>query len=262
MDDLSRAIEEAARVLPRSQVLMLAAEFERVPNPNPATSPRFVRLVPTPAFQEHTQRLLAAWSASRSALAGSAVALALRAAVRSVEAERESEDIEIVWTGPSSGEVPVRLTREALIDVIRAARDSLIVVSFAAYKVDLVLNELRAAVERKVDVSLVLETSETGGGTLTFDASHAFESLRGAASFYEWPEAKRPALEKGRASLHAKAAIADDDTAFVTSANLTGLAITSNMELGLLIRGGPVPRRLSAHFKQLIFDQVLDRVLG
>jgi cardiolipin synthase len=46
----------------------------------------------------------------------------------------------------------------------------------------------------------------------------------------------------------------------VTSANLTGHGMNENMELGLLVRGGPVPRRLAAHFAQLMTDRVLVKV--
>jgi phosphatidylserine/phosphatidylglycerophosphate/cardiolipin synthase-like enzyme len=40
-----------------------------------------------------------------------------------------------------------------------------------------------------------------------------------------------------------QAAAADDHTALVTSANLTGHALTQNMELGFLVRGGSIPKR-------------------
>ena len=43
--------------------------------------------------------------------------------------------------------------------------------------------------------------------------------------------------------MHAKAAIADKRAALATSANLTGHALDLNMELGLIVRGGPVPAR-------------------
>jgi cardiolipin synthase len=110
-------------------------------------------------------------------------------------------------------------------------------------------------------VHLVLETDEAGGGTLTVDAATAFASLNTVVTFWVWPANKRPLLAAGRASLHAKAAIADDHTALVTSANLTGHGINENMELGLLVRGGPVPPRLAAHFGQLMTDRVLEQVL-
>jgi phosphatidylserine/phosphatidylglycerophosphate/cardiolipin synthase-like enzyme len=82
----------------------------------------------------------------------------------------------------------------------------------------------------------------------------------GSSCFWVWPAEQRPSLPAGTAALHAKAAIADHQTALVTSANLTGHGINENMELGLLVRGGPVPRRLAAHSAQLMADRVLTRV--
>jgi cardiolipin synthase len=60
--------------------------------------------------------------------------------------------------------------------------------------------------------------------------------------------------------LHAKAVTADQRAAFVTSANLTGNALTTNMELGLLVRGGSVPGRLNRHFDHLITQGALRKV--
>jgi phosphatidylserine/phosphatidylglycerophosphate/cardiolipin synthase-like enzyme len=177
-----------------------------------------------------------------------------------VAEERGEESVEVVWTGPRTTAVPVRLTREVLIDVIRDSRQSLFVVSFAAYKVDVILQELAAAADRGVVIRLILESGEAGGGTLTFDAAKAFDQLSNEVTFYYWPEEKRPVLERGRASLHAKAAIADDHMAFVSSANLTGHGILENMELGLLVRGGAIPRRLSEHFRELIADGTLQEI--
>ena len=48
--------------------------------------------------------------------------------------------------------------------------------------------------------------------------------------------------------------------ALVTSANLTGAALGENMELGLLVKGGSAPRRLSRHFMGLIDAGVLEPV--
>jgi cardiolipin synthase len=108
---------------------------------------------------------------------------------------------------------------------------------------------------------MVLETAVGSGGRLAFDAKRAFKGLVGQVRFFEWPVELRQ-LETGDApaAMHAKGAIADEDIVLVTSANLTGSAIDSNMELGLLIRGGPVPRRLARHFRALMADDVLREV--
>ena len=83
------------------------------------------------------------------------------------------------------------------------------------------------------------------------------------AEVYVWPQEMRPTDEAGHhGSLHAKCAVADDEYLFVSSANLTGYALTLNMELGLLVRGGPAPRTITAHFARLIGHGVLQPVAG
>jgi hypothetical protein len=63
---------------------------------------------------------------------------------------------------------------------------------------------------------------------------------------YEWPLDRRPTNGRGDpGALHAKFALADGETLFVTSANLTEAAFEFNMELGAVIRGGPQPTRLA-----------------
>jgi phosphatidylserine/phosphatidylglycerophosphate/cardiolipin synthase-like enzyme len=258
-DELLAAISDIARRIPAGQIARLADALSDCDEPGEAKSSA-VRAIPNPAFADMARRLIRAWE-TKNCVTGLALAVALRASVRAIEEERRQESIEVVWTGPRTTAVPVRLTREVLIDVIRASRESLFVVSFAAYKVNVVLTELTAAVERGVVIRLILESGEAGGGTLVFDAAKAFKSLGDTVAFYIWPTEKRPALKRGRASLHAKGAIADDHMAFVTSANLTGFGIAENMELGLLVRGGPIPLRLRDHFSELIAQRTLQRLI-
>ena len=260
-DALADAVREAALVLPAAQVHQLAATIRPFESPGPAARAAATAAVPTPVARGHARRVAEAWEKS-GGLPGAAVATALRAAADSVERVRASQAIEVVWTGPATPEVPVRLTPEVLAEVICSARSTLILVSFAAYKIAEVSAELAAAAASAVDVRLVLETGGADGGTLKGPgAAAAFTELAGKVSFYQWPADKRPLLPGGKhGSMHAKAALADEHTALVTSGNLTGHAMNANMELGLLVRGGPVPRRLARHFRQLMMDGVLTQV--
>lgn len=260
-EELLTVIKRIARTLPLSHTEALAEAVERHAATTPSARLQAVGAISVPAFAHMAGELLDAWERSPE-VPGIAVALALRAAAGAASGERAEEQIEVVWTGPHTSQVPVRLTREVLLDVIREAERELFIVSFAAYKVELVVAALKAASERGVRVHLVLETERVAGGTLTVDAARAFEELRGVASFYVWPAEKRPVLERGRAALHAKTAVADDRVAFVTSANLTGRAMTQNMELGVLVRGGQTPGRLAAHFHELIAAGVLEEILS
>jgi phosphatidylserine/phosphatidylglycerophosphate/cardiolipin synthase-like enzyme len=46
----------------------------------------------------------------------------------------------------------------------------------------------------------------------------------------------------------------------VSSANLTAFALELNMELGVLVRGGPAPRRVREHFDRMIRAGILVEV--
>ena len=81
------------------------------------------------------------------------------------------------------------------------------------------------------------------------------------AAVYVWPLAHRPLDDKGRhGSLHAKCAVADDAVLFISSANLTAYALSLNMELGVLVRGGGSPGRVAHHFTRLIEHGVIQSV--
>lgn len=252
---MTRALEDEIRStadhFPAGQIETLAAAFARAGSAGAAGG--VDAGLPSPLLREQAKDLIAAWKASPAQLDGAAIALALRVAGATARAIRGEMTVEPVWTGPATAEMSVRLSRAALLEVIGLARHRLILVSYAAYKVNELVDALVAARGRGVDVRFVLETALDSEGALTFDASDAFKALVGQARFYVWPANQRPPGGK----LHVKAAIADEQAALVTSANLTGAALGENMELGLLVRGGSVPRRLSKHFMSLIDDGIL-----
>jgi phosphatidylserine/phosphatidylglycerophosphate/cardiolipin synthase-like enzyme len=51
--------------------------------------------------------------------------------------------------------------------------------------------------------------------------------------------------------MHAKAVVADATIALISSANLSRAAMGANMELGILVRGGSLPRWLVDHVSGL-----------
>ncbi len=244
---LAADIARCARSLPPDQVELLAQAVEHGGGADPGHTRALSSLVPTTPFRTVVGALLQAWEKAGD-VDGRAVALALRAASQASAGARADQHVEVVWTGPE-GHVDVRLTYAVLRQVVRVARRRLTLVSFAAYKVGMVAEELRRAADGGVDVRLVLD-----GGT---DAGKAFATLGAAAQVYTWPPTLLDPHHPDHASLHAKAALADDQVAFVTSANLTGHGLDRNIELGLLVRGGSVPRQLAAHFDGLISDKVL-----
>jgi phosphatidylserine/phosphatidylglycerophosphate/cardiolipin synthase-like enzyme len=60
--------------------------------------------------------------------------------------------------------------------------------------------------------------------------------------------------------VHAKVAVADKTSCFITSANLTGYAMEKNMEAGVLISGGRIPRLLDDHLRSLVDTKTVSPV--
>ena len=136
--------------------------------------------------------------------------------------------------------------------------------TFAAYKVPEVAEALAAAARRRVRLVFVLESDVVSGGKVDFDPlPHLAAELTHAIEVYVWPVAERARDSRGRhGTLHAKFAVADRHRLLVSSANLTEFAFKLNIELGVLLSGGPAPEDAVAQVDQLIRLGVLQRQMA
>lgn len=210
--------------------------------------------VSTPAAAEVVDQLITAWK-STPVTAGELAAM-LIAAKRVFTATAAQQSTELVWTGPTTPFVSARRTEQALLQVINGAEQTLFIISFVAYEVSSIVKALNAANARGVVISVLLELSQDHGGSINFDALGKMKALVPAAKLYAWRD-KAGHFSDGR--VHAKVAVADGRICFVTSANLTGHAMEKNMEAGVLISGGEVPRLLQSHCQSLIDTKCITR---
>lgn len=166
--------------------------------------------------------------------------------------------VEMVWTGPSSGLVPIRHTEQVLKEVIESAKTSLFVVSFVAYDVPSIHKALNDAIERGVNVDILVESSQNSHSKIQVDSVPKMKESVPKANIYIWDQENMDNRSKG--VVHAKCAIADNKDAFITSANLTTAAMERNVELGVLVTGGELPVRLAEHFNSLMKNKTLKLV--
>lgn len=115
------------------------------------------------------------------------------------------------------------------------------------------MRALAQAAERDVVIRVLVERSKEHGGNVAIDSIPMLKQVLPRALLYEW---NKECGDAG-ASVHAKCAVADDEIAFVTSANLTEAAMERNMELGVLVRGGHLPRLLEQHLIALVTTKQL-----
>lgn len=247
MSSLAEAVSRVVHELGDAHVTALAQAYRSAGSAGPQALAAARQAVPAP-HHAAIERLHRRW-ADEPGLAGPALALALESSRQAVR-DSGAPQVEVVVTGPDSAAAPVRLTSEVVTGLIDQATDRVTLVSYAAYRVPVVIDALDAAVIRGVKVSLILESPEklAGGG-----GAHAYAKYR----VYHWPIDRRDLPE---AALHAKAVIVDGRDVLLTSANMTAAAYDRNIELGVLCRGGGVAALVQRHFDALIATGVLDRV--
>lgn len=251
--DLAEVLGELAADLPRPHLNAWVRVLREASEPDATVTASLIEAKSGYALAAKSARLMNAWRAASPVPDGAALALALEATA-SVHGRHAAERTDVVISGPTNDSTMLRLTSSVITEVIRDASKSLLIVSFAAFGVTDVVRELTNAAARGVHIDLVLERTTAQGGTLhgSLDASAAFEAIRGSANFWVWPADRRPVINGSRAALHAKLIAADERIALVGSANLTGKALVSNLELGVILRDPAVARHITRHFQWLM----------
>lgn len=210
--------------------------------------------------KQQLSRFDAAWRMSGD-VAPLEVAAALRGAAATAQLTESRGKVELVWTGPSTGLVPVRYTAQVLCELIESAKEQLFIVSYVAYDVTSITKALQSAVGRQVEINILLERSTGHGGTVTVDSVQTMRNALPSAHIYVWGNAtgdEYGATPVG--SVHAKCAVADGKIAFVTSANLSNAAMDRNMELGIMVRGGSLPENLQKQLDSLVNMGIVERI--
>jgi phosphatidylserine/phosphatidylglycerophosphate/cardiolipin synthase-like enzyme len=163
----------------------------------------------------------------------------LDGAIRAVERARRDLSIDVVWTGPESHIMTSRLTAATIVGLIAEARREIVLVSFATHAEPSISAALESAVARGVSITLLTERHADNPAYAS--AQTPFPEID--AIRLHWPASLRPP----GAALHAKIIVVDDHIALVGSANLTGRAMETNLECGILIRGGSRPQAIHDH---------------
>ena len=190
------------------------------------------------------------------------VSVALQTAALSERSHRDSQTVELAWTGPATEAIPFRRTEQAILQVLDSAKQKITLVSFAVYRIPNISNALVRAAKRGVKINVIVETPNKIEGEGEYSTIQALgQEVADCSKVYYWPRENRPVGENNRVGiLHVKCVVADGNWLFLSSANLTKQAFTINMELGMLVRGGSVPQRVEKQFNLLIQTRTLIQV--
>jgi cardiolipin synthase len=251
VEKLIEAIIELVSDSPPDKTEQLAESIRRLSDAQNALS--LTNWTANPRAKNTLTKLVEAWQGAY--IPPAELAGMLTAASAAYHRAKTEQDIELVWTGPSSKLIATRMTEQALLQVIDAAESRLFITSFVAYDIGSIMNALRKAIDRGVDVSMLLESSDKHGGGVSMDAIGRMRAALPAAHIYFWGDKGDP---YAGGKVHAKVAVCDEAMCFISSANLTGHAMEKNMEAGVLIRGGSLPMKLQNHLEALVTVKILN----
>lgn len=257
---LAKEVSLLVKQLPASVVESLADNLSRADSMDWAGAlGRAVGGIAQPHHRSQVVGFLDNCRRSIGDLTPQAVAAALLTAAVNEHGHREHQTVELVWTGPDVGIVPLRRTEQVILQVIDSASERLTVVSYAVYNIPHIRDALLRAAARGVAIKVIVESPDCLEGQNTYSTLAALgPSVAKQCDVYLWPLAHRATDDGGKPGiLHVKCAVADGRWLFLSSANLTEYAFTLNMELGLLIFGGDLPSQVEAHFDRMIQTRVL-----
>ncbi|MDH6488715.1 DISARM system phospholipase D-like protein DrmC [Streptomyces sp. SAI-127] len=229
---LPRLLAALCDRLPEDRIMVVEQVLASVTAPDDLLLSRFIAAQSAAGLARQLTEIVRVWSAEAPGMTGASLGLAL-ATVRAFPRPRPAQ---VAVSGPMSASLPARLTSGVAVEVIRSARTSLLVVSFAAHGARNVVAEIGQAVERGVRVDLLLE-----------------ESTQAATAFVALPSEVNVWHRVGPSGvLHAKLIVADRHTALLGSANLTDRALSDNIELGVVLRDPSLVEPLVEHFRWLL----------
>jgi phosphatidylserine/phosphatidylglycerophosphate/cardiolipin synthase-like enzyme len=260
---LAQRIQQLVADMPDELIIGLAVALQKGENGNwDKLMAKATYVAKQPSVKQHVIEFIDYWCTYHPEVTTESVALAMLASAQVADHYRQSQQLEIVWTGPDSQVIPLRRTDQALMQLIHEAQESLHIISFAVYKVDNIAKAIVSAAERGVSISIYLETPDTSESKVSFDTVKALgPAVSERAKLYVWPKEKRPLTEDGKfGSLHAKIALADARLLLVSSANLTGYAMMLNMEMGMMIRGGDSPKQVEKHLARLVEQGIFEQI--
>jgi phosphatidylserine/phosphatidylglycerophosphate/cardiolipin synthase-like enzyme len=194
---------------------------------------------------------------------GAAVAYAIDIAAQAAASVLRPD---LVWSGPEVRGLHARSTRPVFEELVGGAQTSLWISSYTYWDGPKAFELLARRMDQVpgLQTTLLLNLSRARG-----DEAPADEVVRRFADVLwnkDWPGARRPDVfydprsllaDRDKAVLHAKAVVADEGVAFITSANLTEKAFDENIEVGVLSRDRALAMSLAKHFRVLIEREVL-----
>ena len=179
--------------------------------------------------------------------------------------QRDTDKIEMVWTGPDQEGPSTRDTGVVAREMIAKATRSLLITTLSISTTSTTFQHVFNAMDRngKLDVTVVLNVERPKDAPSNQQTLAAFSAMFWTK---QWPWQLKPhvfydprsvAPAATRALQHAKCIVADQRHLLITSSNYTESGQLRNIELGVAIDDGPLASRVVGQFRSLVAKNLL-----
>ena len=186
--------------------------------------------------------------------------------------EHDKESLsDLVLSGPKHPQIPTRDTFSVYLDLIKSAKKSALLASYAVYNGKELFKHLAEKLVEieNFQVQLFLDIPRKyGDKTLS---AQILQNYKADFLSKQWPGKKDPELYyfnnslnsewAQRASMHSKVIIIDEKRVFISSANLTKAAQSKNIETGVLLHDVDYAKRLTNYFNGQINQGVFTALI-
>lgn len=203
---------------------------------------------------DEVHRVFRQWAGSGAPVDALAATMRTALAVRDATLERAPR-CSIAWTG-RGGTGTVRSTVPVILEMLERAEHRVLLLSYSVWlaqsKVNNVLGRLAQLSSAGVEVVWIFDAGYRDGHNFT-EITRYWPAGHRRPTVYSWRD-----VDDEIAKLHAKVLVVDERDALVTSANLTGHGLTSNIEIGVRVEGRPA-EDLAGHLLRLVADGTFER---
>jgi phosphatidylserine/phosphatidylglycerophosphate/cardiolipin synthase-like enzyme len=163
-----------------------------------------------------------------------------------------TNEIEIVWTGPNKINMGIRNTKPVIEGMLKSANpgEKVTIIDYViTSNAESIVDELKSCLKDGVEIDLIVDNNRANERELR--KCFAEKSLTRPTIY------TRKEKESKYYKVHAKTIIIGDREMLVSSANLTELGTEVNFELGLLVRG-PVVKDMVSLITRMIDDKYFE----
>lgn len=157
---------------------------------------------------------------------------------------REAGDRSEVIVASAPIRIDQRETAGAVASIIGAASESIDICTFVISHIDELQPLFESAVNRGVRIRLLVDRA-------SLKSDDGRKALQNIAQVSDKVEIRVWNGSEQESTLHAKFLVVDNSSVFLTSANITGRALTNNVELGVILKSKPSTRSIALLFDRL-----------